>query len=106
MSATINVSVAMNSGSESLVFMMDISNRTYDQPSASLAGMRFLSFRGCEISAAVAVFAAAGVFIWRRRHQFFDRDPEVEDDGPVARHNRQEVIGFVWSGLTLVLLVI
>jgi hypothetical protein len=53
----------------------------------------------------VAVFAAAGVFIWRRRHQFFDRDPDVEDDGPVARHNREEVIGFVWGGLTLVLLV-
>jgi hypothetical protein len=36
-------------------------------------------------TAAVAVFAAAGVFIWRRGHQFFDRDAEVEDDGPVAR---------------------
>ena len=57
-------------------------------------------------TAAVAIFAAAGVFIWRRRHQFFHRDPEVEDDGPVARHNREEVIGFVWGGLTLVLLVI
>jgi hypothetical protein len=27
------------------------------------------------VTAAVAVFAAAGVFIWRKRHQFFDRDP-------------------------------
>ena len=26
-------------------------------------------------TAAVVVFAAAGVFIWRKRHQFFDRDP-------------------------------
>jgi hypothetical protein len=55
---------------------------------------------------AVAVFVAAGLFIWRRRHQFFDRDPEVEEDGPVARHNREEEILLVWSGLTLVLLVI
>jgi hypothetical protein len=41
-------------------------------------------------TAAVAVFAAAGVFIWRRRHQFFDRDPEVEDDFPAVRYNREE----------------
>jgi hypothetical protein len=45
----------------------------------------------------VAVFAAAGVFIWRRRHQFFDRDPEVENDFPVVRHNREETIVFVWT---------
>lgn len=55
---------------------------------------------------AVAVFAATGVFIWRRRQQFFDRDPEVEEDGPVARHNRDEEILLVWSGLTPILLVI
>jgi len=48
----------------------------------------------------------AGVFIWRRRHQFFDRDPNVENDVPVVRHNREEAILFVWSGLTLVLLSI
>jgi hypothetical protein len=55
---------------------------------------------------AVAVFAAAGLFIWRRRHQVFDRDPKVEEDGPVPRHNREEEILLVWGGLTLVLLVI
>jgi hypothetical protein len=53
---------------------------------------------------AVIVFLLAGVFIWRRRHQLFDRDPNVENDGRVARHNREEEIIFVWSGLTLVLL--
>jgi hypothetical protein len=53
---------------------------------------------------AVIVFLLAGVFIWRRRHQFFDRDPNVENDVPVARHNREEEILFVWIGLTLVLL--
>jgi hypothetical protein len=55
---------------------------------------------------AVIVFLFAGVFIWRRRHQFFDRDPNVEDDVPVVRHNREEEIVFVWGGLTLVLLAI
>ena len=41
---------------------------------------------------AVIVFLLAGVFIWRRRHQFFDRDPIVENDVPVVRHNREEEI--------------
>jgi len=53
---------------------------------------------------AVIVFLLTGVFIWRRRHQFFDRDPIVENDVPVVRHNREEEILFVWIGLTLVLL--
>ncbi|MEY2537670.1 MAG: hypothetical protein QOG67_1410 [Verrucomicrobiota bacterium] len=55
---------------------------------------------------AVIIFLLAGVFIWRRRHQFFDRDPNVENDFAVTRHNRLEEILFVWGGLTLVLLSI
>ena len=55
---------------------------------------------------AVAVFATAGVFIWRKRHQLFDRDPDVEEDGPVARYNREEEILLVWGGLMLVLFII
>ncbi len=55
---------------------------------------------------AVIVFLFIGIIIFRRRHQFFDRDPNVENDVPVARHNREEVILFVWSGLTLVLVSI
>jgi hypothetical protein len=53
---------------------------------------------------AVLLFLFAGVFIFRRRHQFFDRDPNVENDVPVVRQNREEEILFVWIGLTLVLL--
>jgi len=55
---------------------------------------------------AVVIFMFAGLFIWRRRHQFFDRDPDVENDVPVVRHNREEVILFVWGGMTLLLLSI
>ena len=55
---------------------------------------------------AAIVFLLAGVFIWRRRHQFFDRDSNVENDVPVVRHNREEEIMFVWGGLMLVLLAI
>ena len=55
---------------------------------------------------AVIVFLFGGYVIFRKRHQFFDRDPNVENDVPVVRHNREEEILFVWSGLTLVLLSI
>ena len=54
---------------------------------------------------AVIVFLLAGVFIFRRRHQLFDADPNVENDETVA-HNRVEEVVFVWSGLMLVLLSI
>ena len=55
---------------------------------------------------AVIIFLFAGVVIFRRRHQFFDRDPNVENDVPAVRHNRVEEVVFVWSGLMLVLLSI
>jgi hypothetical protein len=55
---------------------------------------------------AVIIFLSVGVLIWRKRHQFFDRDPNVENDFAVTRHNRVEEILLVWGGLTLVLLTI
>jgi hypothetical protein len=55
---------------------------------------------------AVIIFLFAGIFIWRRRHQFFDRDPNVQNDVPEVRHNREEEILLVWGGLTTVLIFI
>ena len=55
---------------------------------------------------AVLVFLYGGFVIFRRRHQFFDRDPNVPNDVPVVRHNRLEEILFVWGALTLVLISI
>jgi hypothetical protein len=55
---------------------------------------------------AVIIFLIGGILIFRSRHRFFDRDPNVENDVPVVRHNRMEEILFVWSGLTLVLIAI
>ena len=55
---------------------------------------------------AVIIFLLGGILIFRRRHQFFDRDPNVENDGPAVRHNRLEEILFVWNGLMLVLMAI
>ena len=57
-------------------------------------------------SIAVLVFLYAEVLIFRRRHQFFDRDPNVENDFPAVRHNRLEQILFIWAGLTVVLISI
>lgn len=57
-------------------------------------------------SVAVAVFLFAGVLIFRRRHQLFDRDPNVDNDVPVVRHNRMEEVLLVWAGLTTVLIFI
>jgi len=55
---------------------------------------------------AVIVFLFGGILIFRRRHQFFDRDSNVENDVPVVRHNRLEEILFVWNGLMLILMAI
>jgi amino acid transporter len=52
----------------------------------------------------VLTFAALGVAIYRRRHQLFDRDPEVTNDTPAARHIRLEAVAVVWSGVMLALL--
>jgi len=55
---------------------------------------------------AVIIFLIGGILIFRSRHRFFDRDPNVENDVPVVRHNRMEEILFVWGGLTLVWIAI
>ena len=54
---------------------------------------------------ALLLALGAAVFIYRRRDQLFDRDPEVVNDTPVVRHNRLEEVVFVWSGLTLAVLM-
>ena len=55
---------------------------------------------------AVIVFLFGCYVIFRKRHQFFDRDPNVPNDVPVVRHNSMEEILFFWGGLTLVLISI
>jgi hypothetical protein len=55
---------------------------------------------------AVIAFLFGGMVIFRRRHQLLERDPDVDNDVPVVRHNRMEEILFVWNGLMLVLLSI
>jgi len=52
------------------------------------------------------IFLFGGIFIFRRRHQFFDRDPNVENDGIVVRRNREEIIIIVGSAVMLILVSI
>jgi hypothetical protein len=51
-------------------------------------------------------FMAGGVLIFRRRHQLFDRDPEVLDDTPAVRHIRVEAVVIVWGAIMLALLTV
>jgi hypothetical protein len=54
------------------------------------------------------VYLAGGAYFFRNRHRFFDRDPEVDNDIPAARHARVELILIPWlviSTLILALLI-
>ena len=47
----------------------------------------------------------AFVYIFRNRHRFFDRDPNVDDDIPAVRNMRKEVILIPWLFLTTLLVI-
>lgn len=53
---------------------------------------------------ALLCFAAIGAVIYRRRHKLFDRDVEVLNDTPAARHVRLEAVLIVWTAVMLALL--
>jgi len=47
-----------------------------------------------------------GAFIFRNRHRFFDRDPDVDNDIPAARRVRVEVVMIPWLILTTLVLIL
>ena len=47
-----------------------------------------------------------GAFIFRNRHRFFDRDPNVDNDIPAVRKFRVEVIMIPWFALTTLILIL
>ena len=49
---------------------------------------------------------AGGAYLFRHRHRFFDRDPDVDNDIPAVRHLRLEVILVPWFFLTTMLAII
>ena len=55
---------------------------------------------------ALLLIFGAGAFIYRRRDQLFGRDPEVDGDTPVVRHNRMEEIVLVLGALAVVVVSI
>jgi hypothetical protein len=51
-------------------------------------------------SIAALVLVLAGILIFRRRHQLFDRDPTVDNDVREVRDDRIQLVVMVWGGLT------
>jgi hypothetical protein len=47
-----------------------------------------------------------GAYIFRNRHRFFDRDPNVDNDIPAARRVRVEVVLIPWLVLTTLLIIL
>ena len=47
-----------------------------------------------------------GTYVFRNRHRFFDRDPNVDNDIPAALRVRVEVVMIPWLGLTTLLVIL
>jgi hypothetical protein len=47
-----------------------------------------------------------GTYIFRNRHRFFDRDPNVDEDIPAMRKLRVEVVMVPWAVLTTLILIL
>ena len=47
-----------------------------------------------------------GAYIFRNRHRFFDRDPNVDNDIPAVRKVRIEVVAISWLVLTTLVLIL
>lgn len=52
------------------------------------------------------IYLAGGAYIFRNRHRFFDRDPNVDNDIPAVRHVRLEVVMIPWMGVTALILIL
>lgn len=54
----------------------------------------------------LVIFLLGGFYIFRNRHRFFDKDPDVDEDTPAVRKMRFEEVMMVWGALTIVILFI
>ena len=52
------------------------------------------------------IYLAGGAYIFRNRHRFFDRDPNVDNDIPAARKVRIEVVTIPWLVLTTLIMIL
>src|SRR5205085_9975915 len=52
------------------------------------------------------IYLGIGAYIFRNRHRFFDRDPDVDNDIPAVRKVRIEVVMIPWLGVTTLILIL
>ena len=52
------------------------------------------------------IYLLFGVYIFRNRHRFFDKDPGVDNDIPAVRHVRVEVVLIPWLVITTLILIL
>jgi hypothetical protein len=52
------------------------------------------------------LYLAAGAYIFRNRHRFFDRDPSVDNDIPAVRKVRIEVVMIPYLVITTLILIL
>ena len=52
------------------------------------------------------LYLAGGAYVFRNRHRFFDRDPNVDNDIPAVRHVRVEVLLIPWLVITTLILIL
>jgi hypothetical protein len=52
------------------------------------------------------IYLAGGAYIFRNRHRFFDRDPNVLNDIPAARKVRVELVLVPWLAITTLILIL
>ena len=52
------------------------------------------------------IYLLFGAYIFRNRHRFFDRDPNVDNDIPAVRHVRVELLLIPWLGITTLILIL
>ena len=50
------------------------------------------------------LYLAGGVYVFRNRHRFFGRDPDVDNDIPATRDVRVELVLVPWLAITTVIL--
>jgi len=72
-----------------------------------LAGINPVALPALRIVATLffLIYLLGGVYIFRNRHRFFDRDPNVDNDIPATRHVRVELLLIPWFGITMLILI-
>ena len=52
------------------------------------------------------IYLLGGAYIFRNRHRFFDRDPNVDNDIAAVRKVRIEVVAIPWIVVTTLILIL